>query len=614
MFDLYKTNDDRSIDEGRGLMDAFVALKTQYQGGEFMSRLMGRLTLALLALLITFAGSSMRPALAALPTCAVLMTDHDIVHAPGIKSVSSAVVPADSHGNAAYCGVHLLYGTNATENINIVIALPLSAADGGSGRMQGAWNGRTQGLGGGGCTGISAFSTSQLGPVNTGYVISGTDLGHSGGDCTPGVNADGTYNFQFIEDFIRIAIKQQILFSQFVAAEYYGLKPAYNYWNGCSTGGRQGYLLAQELGDQLDGILAAAPAMYWTRFQTAQMWGQIVMKEMIGGPLNILKAAQVQASAIAACDANDGVVDGVIDDPRSCTFNAEANICGAPNAPAANCLTAAEAAAVNKVWDGPRNAKGEKIWFGLDPGSDFAILDGANPFALGVIQFQWDEHDLNFSWTNVPSTGYPQVAQDGSRNIADVTDTFGPLDQFKAHGGKLLTWVGANDQFIYPRGVINYYRQMASRYSHTGDPDFANLQKFFRLFRAPSVGHCGIALPFPLSGNGDGGPVPVDPFGALVNWVEHGVAPETLLAAGGNVPTRQRPLCPYPQTAIYNGSGDPNAAASWHCGGNLETPQIVCKDILARYKHEEHGSLDFRGSGLEPRDCHVPDRHEDDDD
>jgi feruloyl esterase len=209
-----------------------------------LTKLAGQLTLALLASLIILAGSTAHPALAALPTCAVLAKG--IAAEPGIKSAGSALVPA-SLGNAAHCSVSLLYGTDATENINIVIALPLSAADGGSGGLQGAWNGRTQGLGGGGCAGISAFAPFQLGPVNTGYVISGTDLGHVGGDCTPGVNADGTYNFQFIEDFIRIAIKQQILFSKLVAAEYYGLQPVYNYWNGCSTGGRQGYLLAQEL-------------------------------------------------------------------------------------------------------------------------------------------------------------------------------------------------------------------------------------------------------------------------------------------------------------------------------------------------------------------------------
>src|SRR5215468_1734740 len=242
---------------------------------------------------------------------------------PVIKSVTSAIVPA-SGANKSYCQVDVLYGESPEQNINIRVGLPLNSQDGGTGGIQGAWNGRTQGVGGGGCAG----SLNVAGPVNTGYVGSGTDTGHSGGDCEPGVNLDGTYNLQFIEDFIRNGIKQQVLLSKSVARAYYGTKAAYNYWNGCSTGGRQGYLLAQELGDELEGILANAPAIYWTRFQTAQMWGQIAMKELVGAAIAPAKLAQVAASAIKACDAADGVTDGIIDDPRKCTFRAESNICG----------------------------------------------------------------------------------------------------------------------------------------------------------------------------------------------------------------------------------------------------------------------------------------------
>src|SRR5262249_19185519 len=158
-----------------------------------------------------------------------------------------------------------------------------------------------------------------------------------------------------------------------------------------------------------------APAMYWTRFQTAQMWGQIAMKDLVGAPIDAAKLAQAQASAVAACDAKDGVVDGIIDDPRKCHFSAKANICGAPGAPATNCLTPSEAEAVDLIWDGPRNSKGEKIWFGLDRGTGFTGpglgLDGAVPFFLGVIQFQWNEHNRNFDWKTVPLAGYPQIAQ-----------------------------------------------------------------------------------------------------------------------------------------------------------------------------------------------------------
>lgn len=527
--------------------------------------------------------------------CAILATDpaNGIAGDPTIKSATSAIVAAAGQ-DVAYCKVSLLYGTVPSQNINIVVGLPLSSTDGGRGGAQGAWNGRTEGLGGGGCSGNLVVTAA----VNAGYVGSGTDLGHTGGDCEPAVNPDGTYNLPFIEDFIRVAIKQQVLWSKKIARIYYGQRPAYNYWNGCSTGGRQGYLLAQELPDELDGILANAPAIYWTRFQTAQMWGQIAMKQLTGGAIAPAKLAQARASAVTACDAADGVVDGIIDDPRTCRFDARANICGASTAPASNCLTPEEAKAVDLIWDGPRSGRNDKIWFGLDRGSDFSILDGTAPFALGAIQFHWNEHDRNFDWQTLRLDEYARVAQDGSRNIADVTDTFGPLDIFRAHGGKLLTYVGANDQFIYPRGVINYYRTMALRYSDTDEPDFEKLQSFYRLFRAPGVGHCGI---------GSTGPVPLDPFGALVKWVEQGGAPDMLLSGGGTAAPapfgRTRPVCPYPQTAIYNGSGNINDAASFHCGGNQEKPSVVCRDVLVKYRHEEQGRLDFTGSGVDREFC-----------
>ena len=513
-----------------------------------------------------------------------------LVGAPGIKTVTATIIPA-AGPNVAHCRVDILYGESEEQNINVRVGLPLNSLDGGSGGVQGAWNGRTQGIGGGGCSG----SINVNAPVNAGYVGSGNDTGHVGGDCNPGVNFDGTYNLQFINDFIRNGMKQQVLLSKAATRAYYGMEPAYNYWNGCSTGGRQGYVLAQELPGELDGILGNAPAMYWTRFQTAQMWGQIVMKDLVGGPIAAAKLNQATASAIAACDANDGVVDGVIDDPRSCTFSAQANVCGTPTAPAANCLDAAEAMAIDMIWDGPRNAEGTKIWFGLDRGTSLTGLNGTNPFALGVTQFRWNTIDRDFDWRTVSIAGYPDIAQQGSRNIADVTDTFGDLDAFRAKGGKLLTFVGANDQLIMPQGVLHYYRQMARRYGGPKDTDFSSVQKFFRVFRGPGVAHC----------SGGVGPQPQDLFGALVNWVENGVAPQSVLAqnSSGGVVTRTRPLCPYPQTAIYNGSGDTNDAASFTCGGNLETREVVCDSVLVKYKHEVKGRVDYRAGETTLAEC-----------
>jgi hypothetical protein len=544
---------------------------------------------ALVALAAAFAGPA---AHAATPLqCSQMATAAGgLVGAPGVKTVSATTIPA-AGANAAHCRVDVLYGESAAQNINVRVGLPLNSLDGGSGGVQGAWNGRTQGIGGGGCSGSLAVNA----PVNAGYVGSGNDTGHTGGSCEAGVNADGTYNLQFINDFIRNGMKQQILLSKAATAAYYGMPPVYNYWNGCSTGGRQGYVLAQELAGELDGILANAPAMYWTRFQTAQMWGQIVMKDLVGGPIATAKLTQTTASAVAACDANDGVTDGVIDDPRTCSFSAKANICGAPGAPAANCLSANEATAIDMIWDGPRNAEGTKIWFGLDRGTNLSGLNGANAFALGQTQFRWNTIDPTFDWRTVTIPGYADIAQQGSRNIADVTDTFGDLNAFRAKGGKLLTFVGMNDQLIMPQGVLHYYRQMARRYGGPKDADFSSVQEFFRVFRAPGVGHC----------SGGAGPQPQNLFGALVDWVENKVPPQTITAqnTAGGVVTRTRPLCPYPQTAIYKGSGSIDDAANFSCGGNLETRDVVCDSVLVKYKHEVGGRVDFRAGETTLAEC-----------
>jgi hypothetical protein len=587
------------------------------------------------------------------------------------RAPSTAKVPVP------YCLVVLSYSSTAPndptpQNITIYVGLPLNSMDGGTTgsiinppnnftTVEGNWNGRTEGQGGGGCTGNN--NVNATGAVTNGFVGSGTDGGHGGlnndpnNTCQQAVISLGQLNYQYIQDWIYNGPQQEIIWSKKVAELYYAKAPQYNYWNGCSTGGHQGYALAQTLAGELDGVLANAPAMYWTRFQTAQMWGQIAMYDIAQEVIPAAKLAAVQNAAIAACDKNDGVADGIINDPRTCTFNAKANICGQAGAPAAPaCLTPTEANAVNVIWDGPRSDIGNRIWYPLDRGSDFATWDGNVPFALASVQFGWDLADPAYfnagsfpssypgHWGNVALnstvsapgtvTTYAAVAQAGSTSIADLTDTFGDLDAFKAKGAKMLTFVGANDSFIMPRGVINYYRVMAARYaegsgnSAKADPSarFSGVQKFYRLFHVPGVSHCGM----PIRAHNTLGPWPqngVD-FNAVVNWVEKGITPDQVTGSGNSAsgsysPTSPtlltRPLCPYPQTAVYNGSGSVYDAANWHCGGDMEqnvpvgTPlsgapgqPVACYDVLAKYKHEVNGPLDYQNSGLTPAMCPGP--------
>ena len=387
--------------------------------------------------------------------------------------------PSTAKVPVTYCLVVLSYSSTPAndptpQNITIYVGLPLNSIDGGvTGStvdppfnfttVEGNWNGRTEGQGGGGCTGNT--NVNSAGAVTNGFVGSGTDGGHGnptndpGNTCQQGVLSLGHLNHQYIQDWVYNGPQQEILWSKKVAKLYYGKAPLYNYWNGCSTGGHQGYALAQTLAGELDGILANAPAMYWTRFQTAQMWGQIAMydiaQEVIAGP----KACGRAKRGDRRVRQKRRCADGIIDDPRTCTFNAKANVCGQPGAPAApNCLTPTEADAVNVMWDGPRNNSGKRIWFPIDRGTDFNFWDGNVPFGLAPVQFGWDLANPAYYnagvfpasypgyWGNVALnstisapgtvTTYAAVAQAGSNNVADLTDTFDDLDAFKAAGAK----------------------------------------------------------------------------------------------------------------------------------------------------------------------------------
>lgn len=506
----------------------------------------------------------------ALPRCDELAAS--IPTGEDLQSISAVLVPA-AGTNVAYCRVDL----KSLREINIRVGLPLSVADGGTGGVQGAWNGKLRNLGGGGTVGsVGAVTTA----TNTGYVGSSTDGGHNNAVCAanghPGC-APGGYGFVLdasnnliwsqLEDFAYVSVIEQVRWAGRLAEAYYGTKASRNYWDGCSTGGRQGMEMAQRYGDLFDGILAGVPAMNFSRFVTGSLWIGTVLNEYLGtAGLSTAKINAANSAAIAACDANDGVVDGIINEPRRCTFSAHALVCTGTPSDAPTCLSVQEADAVDRIWDGSRNRAGERLWGGPMRGAAWTTLAAGSGGALNQpasIPFAHIravvEQNPDWSYTNLTTGNFDIEFEKAdikeARVAADNTD----LEKLRSHHGKLLTWHGGSDQLILPYGSLEYWGRLFDRY---GGP--AGTDDFFRAFFFPGVQHCG----------GGAAPQPPDLFNVLVNWVENDVAPDYLIGTqslpGGA--TRTRKVCKYPNEAVYSGTGSTNDQANFSCAVHDQVP------------------------------------------
>ncbi|MFI0444473.1 tannase/feruloyl esterase family alpha/beta hydrolase [Actinomadura sp. 6N118] len=423
------------------------------------------------------------------------------------------------------------------ESINIAISMPVHS-----------WNGRFQGVGGGGFAGVLTPPDSA---AKAGYAAASTDTGHTG---TP-LTGDWAWSptgmkWNQIKDFAYRSLHELTIKGKAVTRAYYGRQPAYSYWNGCSTGGRQGLMEAQRHPRDYDGILSAAPAINWDRFHPAQLWPQVVMREM-GNVISPCTFDAINQAVTAACDPADGVTDQIMD-PRNCRFDPSALIgtktpCGT--------ITARDAAVVKRIWQGPRRKDGSFLWYGLTPGTKFAGLAGSTadleptPFPITVEWFKWWlAKDPAFDWRSVTTAGLPAYFDQSRAEYHDVLGTDDPnLRAYRDAGGKLIMWHGWADQLIFPQGTIDYYQRVAAT---MGGPH--RTERFARLFMAPSVDHCA----------GGPGAAPADPLAALVTWVEKGKAPDTLLGRNGDM---TRPLCRWPAVPRYTGHGAANDAANFRC-------------------------------------------------
>jgi len=491
-------------------------------------------------------GATPKPALANAKTvrsCESLA----MVALPNTTIESAAIDPA----NTGICRVTAITThPPAGDKVRIWIGIPTAN-----------WNGRFVGMGGGGFSGGSAVSVNQ--PLALGYASGATDTGHEGGNGSFALDSNGRLNWQAIRDNAHAGIHEMTVTGKALTQALYGVAPRYSYFNGCSTGGRQGLMEAQRYPDDYNGIISGAPAINWTRFLPQELWGAVLMNAE-GNPLPACKLAAATAAAISACDAIDGVKDGVIEDPQRCAYDPKALLgttagdCGA--------FTQADVDLVRKFWDGPRRADGSFLWFGMARGADLSALYGSRgtplkPQAFGIA-FDWFRYFLaqnpNLDWTTLTLASYERFYDQSIEEYSIVIGTDNPdLSAFRDHGGKAIVWHGWADQLITPEGTIDYYKRVQQQ---MGGPK--KTSEFARLFLAPGVGHCG----------GGAGPSPYGELDAMLAWVEDGRAPETLTAArrdqSANI-TRTRPLCRYPLVAKYKGSGSTDEAANFVCSAGF---------------------------------------------
>ncbi len=423
----------------------------------------------------------------------------------------------------------------AGDRVTVWIGLPLTN-----------WNGRFQGTGGGGFLG--GGPASLRGPVARGFSAGATDTGHEGGSGSFALDSNGRQNWQAIINNAYLGIHEMTVVGKALTKAFYGRAPRYSYFVGGSTGGRQGLMEAQRFPDDYDGILSACPAINWAHFVPASLWPEVVMLTR-SNFVSKAKLDAATAAAIAACDPDDGLKDGVIDDPLRCAYDPKALV---GTRVGTEIFTDADAEVLRKIWQGPRGTDGRFLWYGLERGADLNAYAGTagsplqgKPFSIALEYWIYFlAQNPKWDWTTLNHAGFEQLWTKSVEQFGAVIGTDNPdLSAFRDRGGKLIIYHGMADQLIPAAGTIEYYQRLQQRMGGA-----KQTARFVRLFLAPGVDH-GFRGP---------GPSPTGLNDAIVRWVEQGQAPEKIIAekrdASGKV-IRTRPLFPYPQTTRYKGSG-----------------------------------------------------------
>ncbi len=440
--------------------------------------------------------------------------------------------------------------------VNFEVWLPLSR-----------WNGNYQSVGNGGMAGTISYA-AMANALRRGYATASTDTGHRAGPI-PFDASWASDRPDLIEDFGHRALHLTTVHAKQVTESFYRSPPDYSYYVGCSKGGQQGLMEAQRYPDDFDGIVAGDPANDWTRFYAgAHLWYSLAMLADAESYIPPSKLPALGNAVNEACDALDGVRDGILQNPLACNFEPAAISCPA-GTDSDSCLTPKQVSAVEKIWSGVENSKGELIYPGLVPGGEASRgswstwVTGNEPYQSlhwrgGEGFFRWfvfDDPDWDFR-----SFDFDSDLDYALEKVGAALDSNDPdLRPFRDNGGKLIVYHGWSDPDISPVASINYFESVVDVIATESGPQTAlsKTQDFYRLFMVPGMAHC----------SGGPGPDRFDALSALENWVERGIAPQSMTASKvvDNEVIRTRPLCVHPEMATYNGSGDSDDATNFSC-------------------------------------------------